>query len=269
MPVPVPQPAPEKRSGKTSGLAIASLSCSLGTCILGPLGSIPGIILGHMARSRLRRNPSLRGSGLATAGLVIGYLFGVLWAVWFVMFGLAWISGTRQASSGAPASPGTLQNTGPRLKPGPRGSGTNPKPYIAVPKLEPRLQMPTDPVSGRIGSYDFTCDSATLEQGGLTLKQGADINPTAEFTVALLETDVRALSGKAINIGPKTRGKVPQVRALWRQNGKSESLVQNGGYTMSLRFDAIENDTMSGRIDLKLPGNPAATLQGNFIARVK
>ena len=59
---------------RTSGLAIASLVCSLSsfiTCV----GWLPGIICGHLAKSRLRRNPSLKGSGLATAGLVIGYLF--------------------------------------------------------------------------------------------------------------------------------------------------------------------------------------------------
>ena len=62
---------------RTSRLAIASLVCSLlslVTCI----GWLPGIICGHLAKSRIRRNPSLKGNGLATAGLVIGYLILVL-----------------------------------------------------------------------------------------------------------------------------------------------------------------------------------------------
>ena len=58
---------------RTSRLAIASLVCSLAslvTCI----GWIPGIICGHLAKSRIRRDSSLKGNGLATAGLTIGYL---------------------------------------------------------------------------------------------------------------------------------------------------------------------------------------------------
>jgi hypothetical protein len=59
---------------RTDGLAIASLILSLSSLILGPLGSIPGIICGHIARSRVRRDPSLSGDGLAVAGLIVGYL---------------------------------------------------------------------------------------------------------------------------------------------------------------------------------------------------
>ena len=59
---------------KTSGLAVASLVCSLASLIM-CIGWIPGIICGHIAKSRIRRDPSLKGNGLATAGLVIGYLF--------------------------------------------------------------------------------------------------------------------------------------------------------------------------------------------------
>lgn len=54
-----------------SSLALLSLVCS---CALG-VGSIPAIVLGHLARTRLRRNPALRGQNLATAGLAVGYSF--------------------------------------------------------------------------------------------------------------------------------------------------------------------------------------------------
>src|SRR5580765_3484703 len=56
---------------KLSALALASLVCST---VLG-LGCIPGILLGHLARARIRRNPALRGQGLANAGLIISYVF--------------------------------------------------------------------------------------------------------------------------------------------------------------------------------------------------
>jgi DNA-directed RNA polymerase subunit RPC12/RpoP len=52
-----------------SGLAMASLICS----VFVPLGSIPGVICGHMAKARMRRDIFLVGEKMANAGLVISY----------------------------------------------------------------------------------------------------------------------------------------------------------------------------------------------------
>jgi hypothetical protein len=54
--------------------AIASLICS----VVFAIGCIPGIILGHVAKARIRRDPLLDGNGMATAGLVISYTMLVL-----------------------------------------------------------------------------------------------------------------------------------------------------------------------------------------------
>lgn len=51
-----------------SKLAIACLVfCLSGILIL------PGLICGHLARSRIRRDPALRGNGIALTGLIVGY----------------------------------------------------------------------------------------------------------------------------------------------------------------------------------------------------
>jgi hypothetical protein len=261
--VPVPRPAPAGRAGKTSGFAIASLAFSLGTCLLGPLGSLPGIVLGHMAKSRIRRDPSLQGSGVATTGLVIGYLFGVLWGICFATFGLDWITSTRQFKSApppiTPISP-TVPSKG--VKPG------NPKPYIMAPNAEPQLETPPDPVAGTIGSQSFHCDSATLDSRGLTFRQGID-SATAEITVTSFGIDPYTLGGKAIKVLPKARGAIPEVNVLWHENGRTETLVQKRDYTMDLRLDAFADGTVSGHIDLQLPGKPGVAVKGNFIARVR
>ncbi len=55
---------------RTSGLAIASIVLALA---LGPFGILPAIICGHVALRKIERNVSLRGRGLALAGLIAGY----------------------------------------------------------------------------------------------------------------------------------------------------------------------------------------------------
>jgi len=60
-----------------SGLAIASIVCgilSYAAC-LNILTGIPAVICGHMAKSRIKKSTgALTGGGMATAGLIMGYL---------------------------------------------------------------------------------------------------------------------------------------------------------------------------------------------------
>ncbi|KAB8141970.1 DUF4190 domain-containing protein [Chloroflexia bacterium SDU3-3] len=60
----------------TSTLAILSLVFSiLGVVALPLIGSLAGIVLGHMARREIRDSYGTKtGDGIAVAGLVIGYL---------------------------------------------------------------------------------------------------------------------------------------------------------------------------------------------------
>lgn len=73
-------PAPQT---PTSGLAIASLVCGIAELFTLGLAAIPAVILGHMARSQIRRTGE-RGDGMAIAGLVLGY---VCIAGWVVVLG--------------------------------------------------------------------------------------------------------------------------------------------------------------------------------------
>lgn len=58
------------------GVAVASLVLGiLGLILIGPLGSIPAVICGHIAKSRIKKNPDmLTGDGMALAGLILGYV---------------------------------------------------------------------------------------------------------------------------------------------------------------------------------------------------
>ncbi len=72
-PVYPPPGYPTGQNGRwtTNGLAIAGLVLSI--LWLGGLGSLLGVVFGHIARNQIRHRPQ-RGAGLALAALIIGYL---------------------------------------------------------------------------------------------------------------------------------------------------------------------------------------------------
>ena len=61
---------------QTVGVAIASLVLGiLGLILIGPLGSVPAVICGHIALSKIKQSPEfLTGDGMALAGLILGYV---------------------------------------------------------------------------------------------------------------------------------------------------------------------------------------------------
>jgi hypothetical protein len=79
----------------TNGLAIASFACGLGQFVLGPLATIPAIVLGHVARHQIRRTGE-QGASLALAGLILGWAAVVL-AVLLIVVGLAMAAGMHGA----------------------------------------------------------------------------------------------------------------------------------------------------------------------------
>jgi hypothetical protein len=68
------QPYPVARP--TNGLAIAALVCGAAQFVVW-ITFIPAIICGHLARRQIRRTGE-QGGGLALAGLILGYVGGVL-----------------------------------------------------------------------------------------------------------------------------------------------------------------------------------------------
>jgi Domain of unknown function (DUF4190) len=73
---------------KTEPLAIWSLVLSLlGLFCCGFVLGIGGVVCGHLALSKIQKEPQLQGKDLATAGLIIGYLAIVFWVIYLVFFG--------------------------------------------------------------------------------------------------------------------------------------------------------------------------------------
>lgn len=60
---------------RRSGMAVTSLVLGITSLLFSLLTAIPAIVCGHVAKARIRRDPEgFGGNGMATAGLILGYL---------------------------------------------------------------------------------------------------------------------------------------------------------------------------------------------------
>ena len=77
---------PSQPARPTNGLAIAALVCGIAAFATG-ITCIPAIICGHLARREIRRTGE-QGDGMAIAGLVCGYVGGILSIAVVLVIGL-------------------------------------------------------------------------------------------------------------------------------------------------------------------------------------
>ncbi len=85
-----PAPAPTKAAAtgeRTSGMAIAALIMGiLGFLTFGPL-AILAIIFGAIGIGQANKDPSLKGKGMAVAGLVLGIIAIAGWVITLIFWG--------------------------------------------------------------------------------------------------------------------------------------------------------------------------------------
>jgi hypothetical protein len=78
----------EQTAQRTSGYAVASLVLGIAGFFVFPvIPSILAIVLGNKARAEMRADPTIAGDGLATAGIVLGWV-GVAITGIVLIFGL-------------------------------------------------------------------------------------------------------------------------------------------------------------------------------------
>ena len=77
---------------RTNQMAVASLVCGVGQLMFWFLAGVPAIVFGHVARRQIRQTGEA-GSGMATAGLVMGYV-GVLGPIIALIAALAILGAT-------------------------------------------------------------------------------------------------------------------------------------------------------------------------------
>ena len=262
---------------RTSRLAIASLVCSLAslvTCI----GWIPGIICGHLAKSRLRRDSSLQGNGLATAGLVIGYLILMLevgtagYRIWSfsnaVKQGIATVRQDLATNNIiiTQTQSTTVSNDNPPLEPV--------QPVVAVtnqPQMEPavtgwtsdvsKAAFPNHPVEGKLHGMHFALKSAAL--------RGANLRFISEngSSLEIFGLD-QPVAGQSYEIQPADSSANPRVKLAWNEGDVIQAATYGKGYAMKLQFAQIVNRKVSGKIYLCLPDDGKSYVAGTFEVRI-
>lgn len=109
-PLPAPPPGLPMPYGvagpSTSGLAIAAMVTGISSlplyafCLIGAPASIAAVVLGHLARRQIRRSGGMKsGSGMALAGLIIGYITLALFVAGCVVVLILAISESNKPSS--------------------------------------------------------------------------------------------------------------------------------------------------------------------------
>ena len=263
---------------RTSGLAIASLVCSLSSLIT-CLGWLPGIICGHLAMSRIRRNPSLKGSGLATAGLIIGYVILILEASTAAVQVLRLSNAVKQGYENvrqnlatnnlmiaqtqsttvsnnlqpvAPVAPVTVATANPQIESGQSGWTAD----LST------VSFPDHPVGGKLHGIHFVARTTSFRNGDLRFRSADGM----QLDVYRLGTSIE---GQSYEIQPADGAKSnPRVKMTWNEGGVIQSATFSQGYGMKLQFDQAINRKVSGKIYLCFPDDAKSCVAGTFEVRL-
>jgi hypothetical protein len=141
----------------------------------------------------------------------------------------------------------------------------------ATPALyrEPKLEMPTNAVTGLVGGQEFHYEHAAVSMHRFTLREGKNWQADKEVTIITF-VKPQDLAGKTILVTPDNKSARLHVSAEWLDPSKAKQYANAmSGYYLRLKCGPIENGRMSGTIDLRMPGAPATAIKGDFIAAVK
>jgi len=117
-----PQPgqpmSPVVAQPPSSGMSLASIILGILSLVLafncGSILGIPAVILGHLGRKQIRESVMpMSGAGMATAGLVMGYLSTVLTVVALIGAALFFGFAAKSASSSSPSFTPSLSPSAP------------------------------------------------------------------------------------------------------------------------------------------------------------
>ncbi len=260
---------------KTSALAIASLVCSL-LALVTCVGWLPGIICGHLAKSRIRRNPALKGNGLATAGLAIGYLILLLEVSSAAVFVMRFTGAVKQGYENVRQAMATnnviVTQSSTTVSNDNEGvetiqSATNSEPQMESTNSEwvadiSQVSFPDHLASGKVHGMDFLVRATLFRNGDLRISSANGLS------VAIIRLGA-SIAGKSFEIQSSADSSTnPRMRMTWTENEVEQSQTFNKGYGLKLQFGPLKNRTVAGKIYLCFPDDSKSYVAGSFQVRL-
>jgi DNA-directed RNA polymerase subunit RPC12/RpoP len=268
-PVPIsavpPTPVPDI-ARRTSVLAIASFIASLTSPII-CIGWIPGIICGHLARAKIRRDPTLTGKGLATAGLIISYgtvIVGGLLTVFVVACWSAWFKELSQPARFSIITNSITSSAAPQMDTNEMdnqqaASPSRPNENSAVWTLDVKdATIPDDPASGQIHGSDFQLKRALFRNGNLKF-----ISADGQESLTIYNLG-QSIANTSLEFQTASDSSAPKVEIAWKDGDENKTASFQDGYAMELKFDNLRGRRIPGHIYLCLPDDSKSYLAGKF-----
>lgn len=130
--------------------------------------------------------------------------------------------------------------------------------------------IPITAVSGRILGREFTLAHASVQNGSLSLWQGAKWPPDVGVTILGPKHPPQDYAGKRFLIPTNYSDKAPRI-ILRTKDDQQQAITRNvdGGYALRLEFDAIADNHLPGRIYLCLPDDAKTVVVGSFNAEIR
>ncbi|HEX3855783.1 MAG TPA: DUF4190 domain-containing protein [Verrucomicrobiae bacterium] len=261
---------------KTSALAVASLVCSLlslVTCV----GWLPGIICGHLAKSRIRRNPALKGNGLASAGLAIGYLILLLEVasagIWVMRFSAAVKQGIHNVQQDLATNNLVVTQNSTTVSNDNDGmetvqSATNSEAQTESTNSQwvadiSQVSFPDHLASGKVHGMDFLVRTALFKNGDLRISSA---NGTS---LEIIHGLGGSIEGKSFEIQASADDSSdPRVKMTWTEGGVVQSQTFSKGYGLKLQFGHAKNRMVAAKIYLCFPDDSKSCVAGSFQVRL-
>ncbi len=279
---------------KTCGLALASLICSCAGLFISLLGTIPGIVCGHLAMKQINRTRGLEGRGFARAGLIAGYVLTVLWLVpvGIVLF-VAVASGFKAASQVQQGKRTTTTTTVARQR------SDAIEEYGDSTRLDTKsdgagwtynlagVAIPDAAVAGRIHGVAFKPDVIKLTDFGLKFELSLNHPDFGKRELEISFDELRSENGSAALLSKQTivlrsddakfiqsesgtGFSKPSVRIQWFDDPKRKFMTGiPTNYVMRLEFGELKGNALPGKIYLCLPDPMKTFIRGKFVARVE
>lgn len=154
----------------------------------------------------------------------------------------------------------------PGLKEEPK-SASAPAP-VAKPKLD-IPPIPAQPAQGKVGGKAFSVAKAAIENGVLTLTQGAG-GDSVEIAIDLRTKRWDVPAGRTIKVLKQTQGELPQITLRVVESGQRLApQTYKDKYIMLLELGAEKDKQLPGKIHMALPDEQESKIAGTFDAQIR